>query len=182
MVKALCFFVGIGIPVLTGCSSDTLSAHRSQLPPIIQPSLAPGETKKELMTDADRAYLQELLEPLIESEAPIAAYRLSEITDEAGMPICEHPHPELIGPMAQAHFQVLAACPYKIYTGKLAEPMIRYTFYTLEGDYVTAEMSRNPHHGVRIGGIAISAQDFHHFVRSLAHRKDAASAAQNAQH
>ncbi len=182
MTKQQFFLLCVGIPVLASCSSnDSLQEYAAAIA-ASQPALAPGEIRKELMTNADRAYLQELLEPLIESEAYIAAYKLDgRATDEAGKPIGGESW-QFIGPLAQAHFQVLAACPYKIYTGATPNNKTTYYFTTIDGATICAETDNNPHHGVNIGGISISAHDFHHYLHTLVRRKVTASTAQNPQH
>lgn len=185
MAKHLFPLVCMGMITLTGCSSHiSLQEYAAGLS-ASRPDLAPGEIRKELMTDADREYLQELLTPLIESEAYIAAYKLEPPpTDEAGKPIGGegYLHMQFIGPLAQAHFQVLAACPYKIYTGAMPNNKTTYAFSTIEGAIIRAEIDSNPLHGVNIGGINISAPDFHHYLHTLVRRKEAASTTQEPQH
>lgn len=148
-------YISLLIPCIL-CQCDT-DGPIPPVPPVQElpaKPLADGEILRVTMTNEDHEYLSELLEPLAEEEAPISFY--DDDNDD-----------ELIGTVAPAYFRVLAACPYKVYTGKHTDEFKEYEFATDEGYSLSVFMSSKPEHGVRIGCISISAPTFHHFMHTL---------------
>lgn len=141
----------------------------SSTPPVLpaqelpEPALAAGEIRKMPMSKEDHAYLQALLEPLADAESGVALYAKDAPADAE--PICR---------VAPAHFQVLAACPYKVYTGELSKVFCDYELRTEEGHTQTISLSNKAEHGIRVGGIAISSPTFHHYLQTVIRMQKAA--------
>ncbi len=165
-----------------GCSQ---SPQTPPMMPVQEPPAAPlaaGKTQKAEMTPADSEYIEALLEPFINSDAHISVYTLTlePNTLPDAPPVLTETY---IGTMAQPHFNVLAAVPYKVYTGELKDNYRVFIFRTAEGAELSMGITRNRSHGVRVGGIALSAPDFHHYLHSLHfHWQAQQSIAEDTQH
>lgn len=148
--------------LMSHCQSNTT-------PPVLpvqeqpEPPLAAGEIKKMPMSREDHAYLQALLEPLADAESGIALYDKEAPADAE--PICR---------VAPAHFQVLAACPYKVYTGEPGPVFRDYELRTEQGHTQIISLSNKAEHGIRVGGIAISSPTFHHYLLTVFRMQKAA--------
>lgn len=141
--------------LMSQCQSNTTPLV---LPPQEQPEtpLAAGEIRKMPMSREDHDYLQALLEPLAESESELALY--AKDAPANAEPICR---------VAPAHFKVLAACPYKVYTGELTNIFHDYELRTAEGHTQSISLSNKAEHGIRVGGIAVSSPTFHHYLQTV---------------
>lgn len=180
-MKPSLFVLLVSVCVL-GCSQTPPAPPVMPVQEMPAEPLAAGKTKKAEMTAADSEYIEALLEPFINSDAHISVYTLTEEPNTLpdAPPIQTETY---IGTMAQPHFSVLAAVPYKVYIGEMKEKYRDFIFRTVEGAELCISITPKREHGVRIGGIALSAPDFHHYLHSLHfHWQAQQSVAEDVQH
>lgn len=165
-------YLSILLPcVLCQCGTDRPLTDTPPVQKMPGKPLAAGQVLRVPMSNEDHEYLDELLEPLAEEDDRIFFYD-------------DDNNDELIGTVDPAHFQVLAASPYKVYTGELKSKFHEYEFASDEGYSISVFMTDKPEHGVRVGGINISSPTFHHFMQTLVRKHYAAKNAdtKNAAH